>query len=111
MDKFPYFALKLGLDEVARKEKHKHLGLILDSKLNFKSHIRQAILNARREIGMIKYQSKCVSWDVLDQVHKLSIFDIDGVKQLKMFRLEFSTLNGITSDIIFCEQVRCVLAI
>ena len=34
----PY--LNLGLDEVARKDEHKHLGLILDSKLDFKSHIR-----------------------------------------------------------------------
>ena len=50
-------SLKLGLDEVARKDEHKHLGLILDSKLNFKSHIRQAILKARRGIGMIKYLS------------------------------------------------------
>ena len=32
---------------------HKHLGLILDSKLDFKSHIRQAILKARQGIGMI----------------------------------------------------------
>ena len=32
--------LHLGLDEVARKDEHKHLGLILDSKLDFKSHIR-----------------------------------------------------------------------
>ena len=61
-------SLKLGLDEVARKDEHKHLGLILDSKLNFKSHIRQAILKARRGIGMIKYLSKYVSRDVLDQV-------------------------------------------
>ena len=66
-------SLKLGLDEVARKDEHKHLGLILDSKLNFKSHIRQAILKARRGIGMIKYLSKYVSRDVLDQVYKLYV--------------------------------------
>ena len=67
----PY--LNLGLDEVARKDEHKHLGLILDSKLDFKSHIRQAILKARRGIGMIKYLSKYVSRDVLDQVYKLYV--------------------------------------
>ena len=65
--------LHLGLDEVARKDEHKHLGLILDSKLDFKSHIRQAILKARRGIGMIKYLSKYVSRDVLDQVYKLYV--------------------------------------
>ena len=66
-------SLKLGLDEVARKDEHKHLGLILDSKLDFKSHIRQAILKARRGIGMIKYLSKYVSRDVLYQVNKLYV--------------------------------------
>ena len=66
-------SLKLGLDEVARKDAHKDLGLILDSKLNFKSHIRQAILKARRRIGMIKYLSKYASRDVLDQVYKLYV--------------------------------------
>ena len=66
-------SLKLGLDEVTRKDEHKHLGLILDSKLNFKSHIRQATLKARRGIGIIKYLSKYVSRDVLDQVYKLYV--------------------------------------
>ena len=61
------------LDEVARKDEHKHLGLILDSKLDFKSHIRQAILKARRGIGMIKFLSKYVSRDALDQVYKLYV--------------------------------------
>ena len=66
-------SLKLGLDEVARKDEHKHLGLILDSKLDFISHIRQAMLKARRGIGMIKNLSKYVSRDVLDQVYKLYV--------------------------------------
>ena len=61
------------MDEVAGKDEHKHLGLILDSKLNFKSHIRKAILKARRGIGMIKYLSKYVSRDVLDQFNKLYV--------------------------------------
>ena len=46
---------------------------ILDSKLNFKSHIRQAILKAIRGTGMIKNLSKYVSRDVLDQVYKLYV--------------------------------------
>ena len=31
--------LTLGGNEIARKTKHKHLGMILDEKLDFKSHI------------------------------------------------------------------------
>ena len=33
--------------EVAVKTEHKHQGMILDSKLNFQSHIREAITKAR----------------------------------------------------------------
>ena len=65
--------LFLGDIEVERKSEHKHLGLILDSKLNFQSHIREAIMKARRGIGIIRYLSRYVSRDVLDQVYKLYV--------------------------------------
>ena len=41
--------------EVAVKTDHKHLGMMLDSKLNFQSHIREALVKARRGIGIIRY--------------------------------------------------------
>ena len=47
--------------------------MVLDSKLNFKSHIREAILKARRGIGLLKYLSKYVSREVLDQIYKLYV--------------------------------------
>ena len=65
--------LSLGNDDVARKSKHKHLGLILDSKLDFKSHTKEAIQKARHGIGMIRYLSKYISRDVLDQIYKLYV--------------------------------------
>ena len=65
--------LKLGDETISIKSKHKHLGVILDSKLNFKSHVREAILKARRGIGLLKFLSKCVSRDVLDQIYKLYV--------------------------------------
>ena len=65
--------LLLGNDQVAQKMEHKHLGVILDSKLDFQSHIRQAILKARRGIGMIRYLSKYISRNVLDQIYKLYV--------------------------------------
>ena len=37
--KIEHPSLNLGLDEVIRKDEHKHLGQILDSKFNFRSHI------------------------------------------------------------------------
>ena len=65
--------LSFGDDDVVRKSEHKHLGMILDSKLDFQSHIKEAIQKARRGIGMIRYLSKYVSRDVLDQIYKLYV--------------------------------------
>ena len=63
----------MGNDDVARMSEHKDLGMILDSKLDFQSHIKEAIQKARRGIGIIKFLSKYVSRDVLDQIYKLYV--------------------------------------
>ena len=62
----------LGNDQVAQKLEHKQLEVILHSKLEFESHIRQAILITRRGIGMIRYPSKYVSRNVLDKIYKFT---------------------------------------
>ena len=51
------------------KAEHKHLGMILDSKLDCQSHTKEAIVKARRGIGMTRYLSKYVSRDILDQIY------------------------------------------
>ena len=43
------------------------------NKLDFQSHIRDAILKVRRGIGIIKYLSKYISREVFDQVYMLYI--------------------------------------
>ena len=63
----------LGTDRIVAKPEHKHLGLTLDSELKFESHIRKVSIKARRGIGMIKYLSKDVSRNVLDQICKLYV--------------------------------------
>ena len=45
--------------------------MILDPKLNFQSHIKEAISKARRGIGLIRHISNHVSRDVLNQMYKL----------------------------------------
>ena len=65
--------MSFGDDDVVRKSEQKHLGMILDSKLDFQSHIKEAIQKARRRIGMIRYLFKYVSRDVLDQIYKLYV--------------------------------------
>ena len=48
-------SLFFNQSEVATKDEHTHLGMILDSKLNFNSHVREAIIKARRGIGIIRF--------------------------------------------------------
>ena len=68
-----YPTLKLGSSDISAKIEHKHLGMILDSKLDFQSHVREAIVKARRGIGMIRFLSRYVSREVLDVIYKLHV--------------------------------------
>ena len=44
-----------------------------DLSLNFQSHVREKIVSARRGIGVIRYLSKYVTREVLDQMYKLYV--------------------------------------
>ena len=59
--------------EVVKKDEHTHLGMILDSKLNF--NVREAIIKARRGIGIISasFQPGCMI-NVMNLTPTLSIF-------------------------------------
>ena len=52
---------------------HKHLGLILDKKLVFASHINEKILKAQKGLGIIKSLSRFLSVKTLDQIFKMYI--------------------------------------
>ena len=43
--------------QVTRANEHKHLGIILDSKLSFSCHIQSAISKARQGVGMLHFMS------------------------------------------------------
>ena len=66
----------LGNDVIERKSQHKHLGMQLDSELNFQSHVKEAIGKARRGIGMIRYLSKYVSRDCLIKSKNCMLYHI-----------------------------------
>ena len=59
--------------EVKTVEFHKHLGLILDSKLTFASHINEKISKARKGIGIIKSLSRFLSIKTLNLIFKMYI--------------------------------------
>ena len=54
--------------EVKTVNDHKHLGLILDSKLSFSSHINEKISKAHKGQGMIKSLSRFLSVKSLDLI-------------------------------------------
>ena len=58
---------------VTKMDKHKHLGLVLDSKLSFLSHINAAISKSRKALGLLKFLSKYLSRETLNALYKLYI--------------------------------------
>ena len=47
--------------------------MILDETLNFAEHIKETLIKARRGIGIIRFLSKYIHHDVLDQMYKLYV--------------------------------------
>ena len=58
---------------VDRQDFTKHLGIYLDSNLNFSKHIREAVLKALKGISLLKFLSKYVARNVLDLSYKLYV--------------------------------------
>ena len=56
---------------VKRVEYHKHLGLILDSKLSFTRHINEKVNKAKKLIGLIKHLRVYLPLKTLEQIYKL----------------------------------------
>ena len=57
---------------VKKASEHKHLGIILDSKLSFSAHIKSAISKTRKGIGLLKYLSKYLFL----YIHNLKIYNL-----------------------------------
>ena len=58
---------------VMKVDEHKHLGIILDSKLSFSAHIKAAISKTRKGIGLLKYLSKYLPRHTLNELFKLYV--------------------------------------
>ena len=59
--------------EVKRVNDHKHLGLILDSKLSFAKHISEKVSTARKGIGVIKDLAPYLPLKSRDQIFKMHV--------------------------------------
>ena len=58
---------------VARHDHTKHIGVYLDSSLNFSKHVKEAALKALKGLSLLKYLSKYVERKVLDLSYKLYV--------------------------------------
>ena len=59
---------------VKEVNEHKHLGIILDSKLSFAPHIKTVISKTRKGIGLLKYLSKYLPRHTLNELYKLYVW-------------------------------------
>ena len=59
--------------EVKRENEHKHLGLILDTKLSFTKHINEKVATARKGIGLIKHLAAYLPIKSRDQIYKMHV--------------------------------------
>ena len=57
--------------QIKQSEDTKHLGVTLDSQLDFKVHIEEKLANARSGLGLMKQLKKWVSYEVLENIYKL----------------------------------------
>ena len=104
-------------NEVKRVNDHKHLGLILDSKLTFAKHINEKVAIARKWIGIIKHLRPYLPLKALDQIYKMHIrphFDYcDIIYHIPVIMHEFNsslTLN-YQMNILEKTQYQAALAI
>ena len=58
---------------VLKAQEQKHLGIILDSKLSFASHIKAAISKSRQGIGVLRFFSKYLPRHTLNEMFKLYV--------------------------------------
>ena len=59
--------------EVKRVSEHKHLGLILDPKLNFVAHLREKSATAKKGIGLIKLLISYLPTKALNLIYKARV--------------------------------------
>ena len=95
---------------VTKVAEHKHLGIVLDSKLSFASHIRSVISKSRRGIGMLKCFSKYLPRQTLDELYKLYVrphLDYgDVIYHTPQITCEFTNIVSLTNQMEKLESVQ-----
>ena len=58
---------------MTKVEEHRHLGVVLDSKLSFSAHIKEAISKTRKGIGLLRWLSKYLPRNTFTELFKLYV--------------------------------------
>ena len=72
-DRSAHPLLYFNRSEVVLIHEQTHIGMILDSELNFHSHVKEKVVSVRKAIGVIRFMSRYVTREVLDQMYKLYV--------------------------------------
>ena len=67
---FPYPPVKFSENNITKYSHQKHLGILLDSKLNFNTHIDQKIKKCNKLIGLMKRLSVNLPQSALITIYK-----------------------------------------
>ena len=86
LGKKPQNHLKVSLNniQVERVSQQKHLGIILDEKLNFKEHIDSTILKVNRSKAVIKKLRYNLPWKSLITIYKALLSPLPSMSNLIM---------------------------
>ena len=100
--------LLLNGTPVTNVKEHKHLGLILDSKLYFDKHVNENIIKAKKVIAIIKHLSRFLPLKALDQMYKTLVRShldsCDTIYQIPP--LNSPSTSGITLSLIMGKVER-----
>ena len=55
---------------MAKVNEQKHLGIILEQGLSFEKHLNEKIINAKKNLGIIKLLARLLPLELLDQIYK-----------------------------------------
>ena len=63
---------------MTKVNEHKHLGIVLDTRLPFSGYVKSIFSKTRKGIGMLKYLSNYLPRETLTQLYKLYVRPIQG---------------------------------
>lgn len=75
----------IGTDVISMKDEHKHLGLILDNKFNFNSHVNDIVRRSFKQFNMLKGLSKMMDGWTIRDLYKCYVLPIIEYSNLSWF--------------------------